>query len=841
MNSESLLVFNGIPQGNYTLFVYHYPNIGLNFTEFWGIENVSVLPGKTVYLNFTRYEPWIYNIQAIENGAKITINVTVDDPLNAILHGELYIWVTTSPQTANPSEPTINTSLTSITIGPGLNKFTYYYATTQNGTYYIYAALLIYNGTQLITTDQWNWTAVVPKIYQLTVIIINPYGASGTWQFELYKSNNYFQQGQIVGTQSITFQQGQTSTKFSFDLTPGVYEYFDNLIKISTSGDYNVMPWYKGFIDLTHNEVIYLYITNTTSFLYLTPIGLSDTSQWYVVWNGTIILTPEENGVIYLFVDSHETSTIDLEVHSTNPQYYPLLPIVQLNASSLIMFESYAVPFVAAGYPAYIVDWNGVQWNPLLDEYSQRNFDYAYNNQIWAGFCWGMSSTAILYYLGILPLPSQGASYTSQLYLGPINASGYLEYLTDASLAVAVHEILDPLNHVLIYKILDMGSLDPAGEIASTAINFIDNNKPVILIIHFTNQSGNSLYVGSGYHAVVAWGYVKEPNGDVVFLVYDPNYPQIITRAIYYTNGSFIYIDGAPPYSVFVNGQKFRYPGDVGEVIGVAVPSPASIFWFNPLSWFVAPSFLAALLLIGPVKDPLLDYTLYVSTSPLNVYTGGELVGYFVDNKYFVTASTVQPGELAGYVDGYPLPPLYIPLYIVAVRNGFNALVDPNSTLVVLRFANASGTITVYGFVVNTTEPVAVRFVNQSSFIVASQNNTAVKLELFSVTNSSVKTYNTTLWLSNRTGYVVSANFTNLTNTTIKTVTVSWGNITPTQTANATTTTTTNTTEITQIPVGPSAPIVQSNNNNFNMLPILVLVILVVMLAVVIILYKRLK
>jgi hypothetical protein len=173
--------------------------------------------------------------------------------------------------------------------------------------------------------------------------------------------------------------------------------------------------------------------------------------------------------------------------------------------------------------------------------------------------------------------------------------------------------------------------------------------------------------------------------------------------------------------------------------------------------------------------------------SPLNVYTGGELVGYFINNTYFVTASTVQPGELAGYVDGYP----WSPLYIVAVRNGFNALVDPNSTLVALRFANASGTITVYGFVVNTTEPVAVRFVNQSSFIVASRNNTAVKLELFSVTNSSVKTYNTTLWLSNGTGYVVSANFTNLTNTTIKTVTVSWGNITPTQTATATTTTTT--------------------------------------------------
>jgi hypothetical protein len=357
---------------------------------------------------------------------------------------------------------------------------------------------------------------------------------------------------------------------------------------------------------------------------------------------------------------------------------------------------------------------------------------------------------------------------------------------------VAVHEILDPLNHVIIYKILNKLSLDPASEIASFAINHIDNNQPVILIIHFTNQNGNSKYVGSGYHAVVAWGYVKEPNGDVVFLVYDPNYPQIITRAIYNpTDGSFIYIDGHPQYLVIVNGQEFSYPGDVGEVIGVASPTPANLLWFNPVKGFVP---LSLFLTVGP----LLDYTLYVSMIPLNVYTGGELVGYFIDNRYFVTASTVQPGELAGYVDGYPWPPLYI----VAVRNDFNAWVDPNSTLVALRFANASGTIMVYGFVVNTTEPVAIRFVNQSSFIVASRNNTVVKLELFSVTNSSVKTYNTTLWLSNRTGYVVSANFTNLTNTTIKTVTVSWGNITPTQTATATTTTTSSASTSTSISTG---------------------------------------
>jgi hypothetical protein len=535
----------------------------------------------------------------------------------------------------------------------------------------------------------------------------------------------------------------------------------------------------------------------------MTPVGLPDPSQWYGVWNDTIILAPEKNGAIpvSLFIGPNK-NTIDLKFYSTNPQYYPLLPIVQLNATSVINGVTYVIPFATSGY-AHIVDWNGVQWNPLLNEYSQKNPIYVYhtqtqhgflgflewwkgNTQIQDGFCWGMSSTAILYYLGFLPLPSQGAKYTSQLYLGPKNTNGYLEYLTDAALAVAVHQILDPLNQGT--KIIAA----PADNIASTAIYFIGKlNQPVILIINFTNQNGNSLYVGSGYHAVVAWGYVQEPNKDVVFLVYDPNYPQIITRAIYNpTNGSFIYIDGGPPYSTIVNGQTFRYPGDVGEVIEIAPDvTPAGLWWFsNPDRFKIITKQQVQILQGG-----LLDYTLYVSEKPLIVRTGGELAGYFVDNKYFVTAPTVQPGKLAGYVDGYPSSHLYI----VAVRNDFNALVDPNSTLVALRFANVSGNVMVYGFVANSTEPIAVQFVNQTSFIMASRNNTAVKLELFSATSKSVKTYNTTLRLTNGTGYVVSANFTSLTNVTIKTVTMSWENIAPTQTATTTTTSITTTTTTT--------------------------------------------
>ncbi|MFP3234135.1 MAG: hypothetical protein RXR08_10780 [Sulfolobaceae archaeon] len=871
MNSSGYLNFYNVSPGTYTLEVYHYPNTGLNLTEYWGGMTVNLQPGSN-FVTFYRHEPWIYNLQAVENGTGITINATVDNPHNAILHGRLYIWVTTSPQTANPSEPTINASIT-IWLGP--SNFTYYYPTTQNGTYYIYAALLIYNRTQLITTDQWNWTAAM---YQLTVIIIEPSGGPNV-SFELYESNKNFSQGQIIASNEISGKKVYTNmtnvyTKMTLQLslTKGIYEYNLSL----NNQSYTISPSPTGFINLTEKEKIYLLVipTDISLTVNMIPVGLPDPSQWYVTYQDpfeSLIFLPDEDGTIRLGMISfavimklrnisYVVNPVNLSVYSMNPQYYPLLPIVQINASILVNYtfynnETYVVPFTTAGN-AHIVDWKGVPWNPLLNEYSQPNFAYAHNNAFWDGFCWGMSSTAILYYLGTLSLPSQVASYPSQLYLGPINASFYLEYLTDASLAVAVHEIQDPLNNnIEVTKA-------PADETASIAMEYIDWNIPVIFVIQFTDQNNDSKYVGSGYHAVVAWGYVKEPNGDVVFLVYDPNFPQIITRAVYYTNGSFIYIDGAPPYSVTVNGQKFSYPGDVGEVYGWAEPTTAYLSWFNPNKFINI-----TLQQVQITQGGLLDYTLYVSTSPLNVYMGIELVGYFINNTYFVTASTVPPGILAGYVDG----PQWSRLYIVAVRNPFSLItwVDPNSTLVALRFANASGNVTVHGFVVNTTESVAVRFVNQSSFIVASQNNTAVKLELFSVTNGSVKTYNTTLSLSNRTGYVVSANFTNLTNTTIKTVTVNWGNITPTQTATATNTTTssaststsistgtittattttssvttptTNTTEITQIPVGPSAPIVQSNNNNFNMLPILVLVILVVVLAVIIILYKRLK
>ena len=164
MNSSGYLSFNGVPSGTYALEVYHYPNTGLKLTEYWGSETINVQPGYNT-VNFTRGEPWIYGLHPVRVNGQVVINVTIDNPLGAILSAYVYLWVTTNPSTANPNQPTATTQ--PITINPGLNKYTFYYPASQAGTYHVYAAVLTYNGTQYMVTDQWNWATIQPPTYSV--------------------------------------------------------------------------------------------------------------------------------------------------------------------------------------------------------------------------------------------------------------------------------------------------------------------------------------------------------------------------------------------------------------------------------------------------------------------------------------------------------------------------------------------------------------------------------------------------------------------------------------------------------------------------------------------------
>jgi hypothetical protein len=154
MNSSGYLYFYGVSPGTYTLEVYHYPNTGLNLTEYWGGMTVNLQPGSN-FVTFYRHEPWIYNLQASASSGEIVVNVTVNGTVSSPTQGEIELWVTNNPSLASPRSPS---EVFNVTINPGLNKFNLTCPVNQAGTYYVYTAVLTHISTYTVT-DQWNWTA----------------------------------------------------------------------------------------------------------------------------------------------------------------------------------------------------------------------------------------------------------------------------------------------------------------------------------------------------------------------------------------------------------------------------------------------------------------------------------------------------------------------------------------------------------------------------------------------------------------------------------------------------------------------------------------------------------
>jgi len=168
MNSSGYLNFYNIAPGTYTLEVYHYPNTGLNFTEYWGGMTVNLQSGSN-FITFIRHEPWIYNLQVSASNGSIVVTVTVNGTVTSPTQGEIELWVTNNPSLASPYSPS---KVFYFTINPGLNTFNLTYPASQAGTYYVYAAVLTYISTYTVT-DQWNWTATITAATTTTVGIGN--------------------------------------------------------------------------------------------------------------------------------------------------------------------------------------------------------------------------------------------------------------------------------------------------------------------------------------------------------------------------------------------------------------------------------------------------------------------------------------------------------------------------------------------------------------------------------------------------------------------------------------------------------------------------------------------
>jgi len=225
MNSSGYLNFYGVPPGTYTLEVYHYPNTGLNLTEYWGGMTVNLQPGSN-FVTFYRHEPWIYNLQASASNGEIVVTVTVNGTVTSPTQGEIELWVTNNPSLASPYSPS---KVINVTINPGLNTYSFTYPVSQAGTYYVYAAVLTHISTYTVT-DQWNWTATtiiqpptpltLPQNYQVILNLLNgqqyfgvphvyqgDYNGTPTSQWPVYYGPNnasqYWSQGNITSNQPV--------------------------------------------------------------------------------------------------------------------------------------------------------------------------------------------------------------------------------------------------------------------------------------------------------------------------------------------------------------------------------------------------------------------------------------------------------------------------------------------------------------------------------------------------------------------------------------------------------------------------------------------------------------
>ncbi len=160
MNNNSQLIFNNVPAGTYTLYIYHYPNLGLNETEYWGSLTVSSVPGKTNMYNLIRNMPWIEKVQSTYVGNnEYRITITVINPQSTQISGRVSLYISPDKSSTDAAQ-----FVNLVTYKPGTNEFTFTYTPKAAGTYYAYVVIDAYVNQywgEPIPTDQYNWVQII--------------------------------------------------------------------------------------------------------------------------------------------------------------------------------------------------------------------------------------------------------------------------------------------------------------------------------------------------------------------------------------------------------------------------------------------------------------------------------------------------------------------------------------------------------------------------------------------------------------------------------------------------------------------------------------------------------
>jgi hypothetical protein len=871
MNNESLLVFNGIPQGNYTLFVYHYPNIGLNFTEFWGIENVSVLPGKTVYLNFTRYEPWIYDVNSIPllNGSVI-ISVEVYNPLSDTVMGEIDIYENASSQ---PNSGALIITRQEI-ISPGLNKFSFIY-TPNTGEFYLYTVLkvnlTVLHVTSFYVTDQYNWTLFASLNGPITVYV--PVWFNGTTYYVYWDINGVPSKSIKIGLDpysfldlvlrlnssrgpsadiifsGITYQNNTPLTNTSMEELILEYLYLWLLIggKLSTVvQNYGInSPGYQ-FINITIQSGIptVIEVANGITNVMYYLLDFVEVIKSLVVGSSKISLTAKATVAFFKLLKLFLTHKLQDEFGNQEAQEIEeLFKQYHLQASNYLELLQEFSSLPPSEQENFIASWYEITTGQTLPNLTLRAIDVLINKLIGEVASFFVERYTDSLYKALI---SEGVKQNFALkvlqkfineLLGETSdsiVSTSSTASTSQALASSAEEDvgLEAFLLLTIASIIENAWNIPAEIVFSEIleyINLLNYNYGYIenyINEYETSSVANLTLASQLYFAMILnnlwWSILWHKFYTIPWFYHNNNYlswsqgdninavDMIITLSNLMGDASFTLKWGHIPL-VFIFDQNIYTP---------IVPQ------YSPFSNFFLRGLISLKDFFTSVGNEIASAVNNIANAIwtiIKVFGDPPLVVINVNSTYILlngtTINTTNPFAFISY------------------QNNTYSVVLPISNITYLGLeSNETTQITISPVTNKTTianltlspynaEILRVKGLNVSIMNTTTTINTQGMILLTGNNNLSF------VWLSNGNlvvkglppgQYVVHKL---VTNTTIQQISVS----------------SLNTTEITQIPVGPSAPIVQSNNNNFNMLPILVLVILVVVLAVIITLYKRLK
>jgi hypothetical protein len=321
-------------------------------------------------------------------------------------------------------------------------------------------------------------------------------------------------------------------------------------------------------------------------------------------------------------------------------------------------------------------DYNSITPSPTLppilpwedtDGYKDQNVGSFWSG---GGNCYGMSSTALLYfthytlnnfYYPSYPLQSPPAHSTYDLILPPAMASDLqgnevATVLNNASLGVMFHQVYDPLRRDIENRWSTL-IVDEKQQL-SFLIGNLTNKQPVVLFVGDTTGS---------HHAVVAYGIESVPDDPASYII-----------SIYDPNGSpFAYLDSVTGFNCGDNYNRFV----------VAVPKiidnswfPLMNTWLWPRNWF---SWIVT------------DYYLVVADKKATVTVNGmeDHFTSFIDSQTFVCGIPDSCGIEEGTMQVYAIPASYGP-----------PSVDPGSSqsnIFISLVTNNSGTLTSYGYLLN--------------------------------------------------------------------------------------------------------------------------------------------